>query len=226
MSNILERINKFNLLRITYVLGLSIFFSVAIVLFRILYTESITFGFLLWNLFLAGLPLLVSMALLIFDRLRHHTFLFWGMVSLWLIFFPNAPYIITDLIHLKPRLGVPLWFDALLLFSFVWNGLLLGYFSLYFMHNMIRERTSNLLGWGFTIVVLGLTGFGVYLGRFLRWNSWDILTNPLGLFVDIADRFVNPFIHPRTWAMTILLSTFLFLGYLVFRQMTRLELNE
>jgi uncharacterized membrane protein len=103
-----------------------------------------------------------------FHGSRRHLLAF---AFLWLLFLPNSPYLVTDLVHLKPRPSVPLWFDILLVQSFVLTGLLLGFLSVYLMHRLVTHAYGWKIGWLFTLLILALTGFGIYLGRFERWNS-------------------------------------------------------
>ncbi len=209
---------------------------------RIFYTGHITLGFMMWNLILAIIPFGIS---LIIDGMnpgtvskeneekddvsRHEKRTKITMVCLgfvWLVFFPNAPYMMTDLFHLHPRTNVPFWFDLVLLTTYAWNGLLLGYISLFLIHQKVRLFFGKLTGWLFAFSCLSLSGFGIYLGRYLRWNTWDIITHPMHLLNDILDRFIHPFSHPRTWMLTILVSMFLVLGYAAIHQLTKLRLNE
>jgi uncharacterized membrane protein len=181
------------------------------------------FVFLLWNLFLAAIPFGLTLLLdMVPPATRRRLLLPVGM--LWLLFFPNAPYILTDLFHLHERAEVPLWYDLALILSCAWNGLMLGYASLLDMQRFVHERLGWLGGWAFATLALGLSGFGVYLGRFLRWNSWDIVTNPLHLAYDIADRLLHPLAHRGTWGVTLLYGTFLLLGYATVRVLGRLQL--
>jgi uncharacterized membrane protein len=110
-----------------------------------------------------------------------------------------------------------LWYDLVLLLSFSGTGLLIGYLSLDDVQETVAKRFGAVAGWLTVIVSLLLTGFGIYLGRFLRWNSWDVLTNPGGLFADLADRVLNPMSHPRTVAVTFVFSVALTLGYVALR---------
>ena len=147
--------------------------------FRVVYAGMTGYVFLLWNLFLAWLPLLFADAVHLFQEHRSRV-RFWLFGFLWLIFFPNAPYIVTDFIHLDPwaTVGVPWWFDFLLISSFAITGGMLGLCSL----QTISQITSRWFGlfwsWLFMVVVSLLSGFAIYLGRYLRWNSWDVLFNP------------------------------------------------
>src|SRR4030095_9702341 len=100
----------------------------------------------------------------------------------WMIFFPNAPYILTDFQHLAGNWhGVPVWYDVMLLIWFSFTGLMLGMASLFMMQEIIRREFGRWVGWGFVGMVAGLSSAGVYVGRFLRWNSWDIFSNPAGM---------------------------------------------
>ena len=135
----------------------------------------------------------------------------------WLLFFPNAPYILTDLFHLERRAGVPYWYDLALILSCAWNGLMLAYASLTDMQALVARRLGWGAGWGFATVALLLSSCGLYLGRYLRFNSWDILTNPLALFFDIVSRLLHPLAHPATWGVTLLYGAFLVLGYATVR---------
>ena len=138
------------------------------------------------------------------------------LLMLWLLFLPNAPYIITDFIHVKQRAIIPLWFDLLLVFSFAFNGILLFFLSVEDVHHLILKHFSTVKTWTITVFILFLTGFGVYLGRFLRYNSWDLASNPKWLFVEIFDRIVRPTSHPRTWGFTLGFGMLLLLGFLIF----------
>ena len=132
----------------------------------------------------------------------------------WLLFFPNAPYVLTDLIHLDGKQSplVPEWYDLAMILSVALTGLIIGFLSLERVQGYIAQRTGVPWSWCFVVVVMFLSGFGIYLGRFLRWNSWDILTRPLPLLSDVADRFLHPFDHPRTMVVTFLFGIFLTLG--------------
>ena len=206
-------------------LGISLALSFMLIACRVVYTRELTFVFLLWNLFLAFIPFGLSMLLGLTDRpLRARVLLPVGAV--WLLFFPNAPYILTDLFHLTPRAGVPYWYDLALLLSCAWNGLMLAYASLLDMQMLVQRRLGAAAGWGFATVALLLSSFGVYLGRYLRFNSWDIITNPLMLFYDIMSRILHPLAHLGTWGVTLLYGVFLLLGYLTVRQLGQLRSDE
>ncbi|GAB3824420.1 DUF1361 domain-containing protein [Hymenobacter jeollabukensis] len=206
------------------ILGASLALSTVLIVFRVFWTHHITFVFLLWNLFLAAIPLGLSLLLgLLTPNARRRWLLPVGL--LWLLFFPNAPYILTDLLHLGQYPGVPRWYDLTLILTAGWNGLMLGYASLLDMQRFVEERLGWATGWVFSTVALTLSSYGVYLGRFLRWNSWDILTNPFSLAYDILGTLLHPASHPRAWGVTVLLGAFLLLGYLTLRALGRLQVT-
>ncbi|MET4106349.1 DUF1361 domain-containing protein [Hymenobacter sp. UYP22] len=209
-------------LHLLLVLGASLALSVVLVVFRVFLTHKISFVFLLWNLFLALIPFGLSTMLgLSAGRLKARVLLPVG--AMWLLFFPNAPYILTDLFHLEPRAGVPYWYDLALILSCAWNGLMLGYASLVDMQQLVTRRLGQLMGWGFATIALLLSSFGIYLGRYLRFNSWDILTNPANLWYDIVTRLLHPASHRSTWGVTLLYGVFLLLGYATVRLLGRLN---
>jgi uncharacterized membrane protein len=145
---------------------------------------------LVWNLFLAWMPVGFSMLAWKFKSSRGALLIF-GF--LWLLFFPNSPYIVTDLVHLRERPPVPLWFDLVLLQSFICLGLILGFLSLYKMQGLVANFYGRFASWLFVLVVVGLTGFGIYLGRVERWNSWDLFVSPIALFSDIFRLLFPPY---------------------------------
>ncbi len=169
------------------------------------------YSFMLWNLFLAIIPLGLSLGLMRLRRLA----LAMPVLGLWLLFFPNAPYVLTDLMHLNEHnANVPKWLDLLMLLSFGLVSLWFGFQSLRLVQHWFTRRFSHAAGWCVVIASLALSGFGIYLGRFLRWNSWDLMRRPHVLLDDIVTRFIDPFDHSRTWGFTFGFGTLLILAYL------------
>ena len=160
--------------------GLSLF-VVGMLAVRMLYTGTSVHGWLAWNLFLAWIPFLL--ALLLYERARAGAS--WRVLAplglLWLAFFPNAPYLITDLKHLGHGAQVPVLYDVLLLSAAAWLGLLLGLSSLFLVHAVARRLVGALDAWALVVAVLALSSFGIYLGRVQRWNSWDLVVHPQSL---------------------------------------------
>ena len=207
------------------VLGLSLALSFALIAVRIVLTGRLQFTFLLWNLFLAAIPFGLSAALTLAARPAAGRLLL-PIGAVWLLFFPNAPYLVTDLFHLVPRPGVPYWYDLALIMSCAWNGLMLAFASLLDMHTLVRQRLGGWAGWGFVTLALGLSAFGVYLGRYLRYNSWDILSNPFTLFYDIVQRLLHPFHNWQTWGVTVVFWAFLLIAYATVRLLGRGEISD
>ncbi len=147
------------------------------------------FSFLPGNLLLAWIPLGFAFAVY---RLRARHSRRRGLLAfcalVWFFFYPNAPYLITDLVHLKTRPPVPRWFDLVLMMSFAWTGLFLGNLSLYLMQETVRGWRGRTASWVFAVAMLAIGAMGVFVGRFWRWNSWEALIAPLGLVSDAAHR--------------------------------------
>jgi uncharacterized membrane protein len=203
--------------KLIFVLGASSIVSVFLSLVRIYISETWWYLFLLWNLFLAWIPFICTTAyqMLSLKNLFSKIFAVVLIVT-WLIFFPNAPYIITDLMHVRIRGTVPLWYDVVLILAYVWNGMILGYISLFDMHQIFKKKFTGWTCWCLVVMILWLTSFGIYLGRFIRWNSWDIFYHPLLLIKDIAAIFSNP-LYQDVYGMTTIFTLFLFSSYGLFR---------
>ena len=182
-------------------------FCLALCITRIVITGEINYFFLNWNLFLAFVPLGVTMMyeLLLYEGNAHVT-KWWvkmGVLGSWLLFFPNAPYILTDIFHMRFEDSAPQWFDLILILSYAWTGLMAGFISLSDIQKYILPLEQNWKMYTTVVGLIFLTAFGIYLGRYLRFNSWDILHRPGHLFAEIGDRFIHPLRHSRTWGMTI-----------------------
>jgi len=186
-------------------------------IFRVSYSETKTFLFLNWNLFLAIIPWLLSSFAIIKPSIQKRKIFVFLLLGSWLLFFPNAPYILTDLFHLKTISSMPIWFDLVLILSFAWTGLLFGFLSLWDIEMILSKSIPPKIVRCISVILLFLGSFGIYLGRYLRWNSWDIIKEPFQLFYDIGTRIVNPFEHPRTWGMTLFMGLFLNIIYWSFR---------
>lgn len=175
--------NKYRL-TIFFLLASATVFSVAIWRVRADYSGTVHYHFLIWNLFLAWIPFIISYMTYIARLTRRQIYFVIPVAAfLWLIFFPNAPYLLTDFQHLA-RIqwqDLPVWYDVMMLIWFAFTGLLLGVVSLFLMQEIVRREFGRWAGWGFVAVVAGLTSVGVYVGRFLRLNSWDIFSDPRSL---------------------------------------------
>jgi len=191
---------------------LAVLFSISLLVIRDIGAGSPFFTFLIWNLFLACIPYAIT-TLLSFRSIGENRFLFLIGFMLWLAFIPNAPYILTDLQHIRLSNRQFIWFDVLLILSFAINGLIIGFVSLRSMQKLLQtwfsKRTVTIL----IHSILLLCGFGIYLGRVLRWNSWDILKHPLDILGDIFQRFLFPLRHMDTWGFTLGFGCFLIITY-------------
>ncbi|MEM9919987.1 MAG: DUF1361 domain-containing protein [Bacteroidota bacterium] len=176
---------------------------------------STTFLFLIWNLFLAWIPYLIALSLEGIHQWFGKNWITGLTILAWLFFFPNAPYILTDLLHLRSRAPIPIWYDMMVISSFAWTGLMLGLLSLYEIQLFLRRRFSVWLTWTIVGLCIAACGYGVYLGRYLRWNTWDVLANPLSLFKDILQTFTNPVLSKGMLEISGVLTVFLLLAYLM-----------
>lgn len=186
------------------------FFIACLIGCRIYFSGSLLFIFLIWNIFLAWVPFFISSFL---QASRSVTWKQYALLFAWLLFFPNSLYIITDLIHLDRETGIPKWFDALLIFSASVAGLMMAFISLYRVEKFLYKIIPGKLVSPLIMFILFLGSFGVYLGRFLRWNSWDIISNPVKLFMSIGGRILFPLDHLYTWGVTSLLTVLFYLIY-------------
>jgi uncharacterized membrane protein len=187
---------------------------VATVEFRIHETGDGYYRFLVWNLILAWVPF--ALALAAYDRARRRIDgVVVALAVLWLLFFPNAPYVLTDFVHLRRDAPAPVWYDALMLSAFAWTALLLGFASLYLMQSVARRVVGLAWSWVGVAAVLALASFGVYLGRFVRFNSWDALVRPGRVARVITKEIQNPLAHPRMIGVLLVLTGFLLVGYAV-----------
>jgi uncharacterized membrane protein len=205
------------------VLAVASAFCGALTVARALYSHRGYYVFMGWNLVLAWVPLLLSLLLARRAALgRRSPAVTFSVGAVWLLFFPNAPYMVTDLIHLRARNPVPVWYDAIMVFAFGLVGLCLAFLSLWLVHGLVARRRGAAAGWLFVAGVAGLSGFGVYLGRFQRWNSWDVVARPGELLADLVDRFMNPLSHPRTVGLTFLMAALFAVTYVMLFVLTSL----
>jgi uncharacterized membrane protein len=198
--------------------------SVGLVTARILSTGNLRYSFLVWNLFLAWLPLILALlACENYHRASGRDWRFLGLAGGWLLFFPNAPYIFTDLIHLTNWFYPCFWVDLSLVLVCALTGLVLGFVSLYLMQALVNCMFGRAASWLFTAAVAALTGFGIYMGRFLRFNSWDVLFKPRQVYHGIGHWAADPLANPTSLAFPVLFGAFLFITYLMLYALTHLQ---
>jgi len=219
----MKRISRFEAMALGSV-ALASMMCLVMLAARIAYSGTRTHLWLSWNLFLAWVPLLASW-LIYRMRTRGGGRRLWlaALGVIWLAFYPNAPYLVTDVTHIRAETTVTLWLDVLVVFSFALTGLLAGFVSLYLLHDLVARARGAPAGWAFVLAVLGLSGVGVYLGRFLRWNSWDLFVQPWAVAADVAHGLLYPLAHVRSLAFSGLFAAFLALCYVLLFTLTRLR---
>lgn len=201
-------------------LGLLSCFAVLLLIIRVFITESIQYTFLLWNLALAWIPLLITCN--IPKRSGFYTVLFWPMIGIWLLFLPNSPYLITDLKHLKRSELDYAWVDPLIFFSFSFVGLYIAMLSTLLVHKALSSKLNYIVSWFFILICFIFSGFGIYLGRIERYNSWDLFTHPFLLFRGSWVAIRN---EQAIW-MTFSFGFFMFLVYILFFRTSDLHLKD
>lgn len=207
-------INRFQILGLLF---LSLTLSVVLLSLRIKLNQSFFYLFLVWNLFLAVIPYAITTYIASKGKVNKFILLFWLLV--WLLFLPNAPYIVTDLLHLRLGKTQMLWLDVLVVTSFALNGLILFFLSIMDFENILKKNLKSNLIKPVLISVFFLTGFGMYLGRFLRFNSWDIIQHPQLLINEIIDIIIKPNTHFEAWAFTLSFGVFLSLTYYLIKNL-------
>jgi uncharacterized membrane protein len=193
---------------------------------RVVATQSLDTTNLVWNLFLAWIPLLV--ALVVYDGARRgaSSGTLSALGAMWLLFLPNAPYIVTDFKWLPYYEAVPPWLDGLLIGAAAAVGLVLGFLSLYLVQTVVASRFGRLAGWALALAALAASGIGVYLGRVLRWNSWDVFTEPTRIVERLASAALDPLAHGRPLALSLSFALACVIGYALFYVALRTQLEE
>lgn len=213
--------------------------GILLLLFRLLYWQglpghhyvvtiaerpvNLTYAFLVWNLWLAWIPFLLTGWL---SRAQLPALAFYGMALVWLLFLPNSPYIVTDLIHLRDRPPVPLWYDGVLILVFAVTGLLLGFFSVGRMEALLARRWGARPAQWVSVGVFFLCGVGIYLGRILRWNTWDIVVHPRAIAADLLHMAAYPSLHREAWGMSLVFFALLLVMYCGGKRITSLSTTK
>lgn len=188
---------------------------------RITYAGHRTFTFLAWNLFLAVVPVVAAAALRALSTRRAALIARGAAFVVWLAFLPNAPYLVTDLIHLRSRPPVPPWYDLAMLATFAATGVLLCYVSVADVEAAVSRHLGRAGGSTVALVSLALCGPGIYLGRFLRWNTWDLVMSPDAIAGQAAAGLLDPLAYQRAWVFSAIYGGSLVLGYLGIRALAR-----
>jgi uncharacterized membrane protein len=189
-------------------------------------THSLDGTNLVWNLFLAWIPFVL--ALVLYDGARRGLSAgpLVAVGAAWLLFLPNAPYIVTDAKWLGEFVGGSVWYDAVLVATAAATGLVLGFVSLYLVQVVVAGRFGAVAGWVLAWAALVLSGVGVYLGRFQRWNSWEVLTEPTKIVGQLASASLDPLAHGRPIALSTVFAVIWCLGYAVFYSTFRTQLRQ
>ncbi|WP_461305054.1 DUF1361 domain-containing protein [Aureisphaera sp.] len=212
----MKKIKQFFITRFELLFPILAFSSISlfVLMLRLKFTLSFFYLFLVWNLFLAWIPFMISTYLS--HKNPNRTAVILGS-GIWLVFLPNAPYILTDFLHLNHPNSHPI-FDGFMLAIFTIAGMICYVYSLRDMELLWRSHFSKRMIRLVLVLLPFLTGFGIYLGRFLRWNSWDIIQNPRGLMNDIFNIIIYPFDHLLAWVTTLAFGLGLLILYGFFKK--------
>lgn len=213
------RLKNFRLSGISKMLCLSVAFTMTLLAFRMYRTGTVEYSFYIWNTFLAAVPYFFSNRLAGIGKINFITVL---LLAGWLLFFPNAPYIITDLFHYEEKNNFPVWYDLILVTSATWNGLILGIVSLMQVESFLTNHIKPLWVKLCVFISLLLCGYGIFIGRFLRFNSWDVLNKPKELAYSSASHILSPQHHIKLWVFTFLFAVLLSLVYFTLKKLPRL----
>lgn len=183
-------------------------FCLLLLIARIIRTDQWSYSFLIWNLFLAFIPYLLIKRY----KENQHRILQAIIIGTTILFLPNAPYIITDLFHLRERIAAPMWLDLILILSFAFLGMVFFILSV----NRLLAISNALFNsrWitsGIKFFIMLSSAYGIYLGRYLRFNSWDIVFNPFHLAKEMLLSVFDPDCYKETFAVTITFTVFLYL---------------
>ena len=200
---------------LTGTLALASLVSVGLFAAGVVRNGNYDYDYMVWNLFLAWIPLLLIIWLL--RTLKRKPWSSWrgiGLSVLWLGFLPNSFYMVTDYIHLQDAPRIDVLYDAVMLTSFVFTGLALGFISLYLFHVELQKRLPEMSSARVIGFILLLCSIAIYLGRSLRWNTWDLFVNPAGILFDVSERIINPQAHPQMFVTVISFFVLLSVLYL------------
>ena len=220
-------IHRFCVNHLVYPLVLSSLFACVMFLGRVYLTRSWGFRFLVWNLFLAWVPYIVSLFIVLLHRQYPRRWWLIAIPSLvWLIFLPNAPYIVTDLWHVQGGASTTIWYLIGMIAAFAWSGLFLAVASLYLMQNVVRDYVGGWASWLFALITMGLSGFGIYLGRFLNWNSWDFFLMPREFISDTAPRVFHLLRDSQSLGVTVVFAALFGVCYFTFVSMEHRQIVQ
>jgi len=204
---------------------ISSLFSLTLLVARVIASGRLSYGFLAWNLFLACVPYFISQWMERHQQILKSRIKLLSLVFIWILFMPNSFYILTDLFHLENMSNGHSWFDLTLILSFAWSGIIFGILSIRKMEMLLKKTKGNLVSAFIICAVMWLNAFGVYIGRFLRFNSWDIIVNPFSLLAEIADMIFNPYDYRYAWAMSVCFAFFMIIIYYTIKKLSEVFKN-
>jgi uncharacterized membrane protein len=181
---------------------------------------------LVWNLFLAWIPFVVALVLYDTARRGARASSLAALGAVWLVFLPNAPYLVTDVLILDRLVGAVTATTVVLAVGAAAIGLALGFVSVYLVQAVVAARVGQAAGWALAVAALGLSGLGVYLGRYERWNSWEVATEPTKIVGGLVTGLLDPLAHPRPLALSLFFAVASCVGYVVFYTVFRPQLRR
>lgn len=208
--------------KLVITLGASSLLSMLLLAARVVYSDTGRYVFMIWNLFLAWIPFALALLIMYASERKMAPWVRTLGFCVWLGFLPNAFYILSDFIHLHPTGEVSMLSDVVLMASFVWNGFLLGFISVYLMQLELMKYFSRRSAHAVVATIFLACSFAIYLGRYLRWNTWDVVANPADVLIDVSDRIINPAAHLQTVSTTVLFFALLSTIYFVVWQLIEL----
>jgi len=204
-------------------ISVSLVFTLVLLAVRAVYTGEVVYFFYPWNLFLALVPLFFSGLLL---KQKNLNFKSICILALWLLFLPNAPYLVTDIFHFAERPPVPLWFDLMLVVSGAWNGILICMISLFKVERFLRSHYKSKFAEIIMFLLLIPCGYGIYIGRYLRYNSWDVITEPVSLIKTSTHHIYHPFQNLNVWLFTFVFALFLGIIYFTIKKLPHVLITQ
>ncbi len=222
------RSNRFGF-GVIVMLALSTLMSLSLLFVRRAFFPASFLRFLVWDLFLAWIPCWLAIAIHVLHGRGTRAVALILLGIGWLLFLPNAFYLLTEFVHLQHwhvRLDDEYWFDLMLMVGVAWNGLWLGFTSIFAVQQVVEDRLGSRVGWCLAVAALLLGSFGVSLGRFQRFNSWDVIGKPLSLAEKLLDELFNPGDYPQLYSIAGILFIFLLMGYLTLWAIVLLSDNK
>jgi uncharacterized membrane protein len=196
-------------------------YCVVLLAIRMKFSHSLFLAFLIWNLFLAGLPLAISVLIQHYAAVRAKRVLLYPLLVCWLLFLPNSFYLITDFVHLNKCNAIPIWFDILLIGSFTAAGIFFGVQSMLNIYIVSLSGNTITKSKAFIAIICLLSGFGIYIGRYLRYNSWDVLHEPYRLILHTLSSLFTHDTYRAAWGITLGFGTLQYLMFSIYRDLKK-----